>query len=272
VRKARNCPLCTADEAEIVVFAEHALAACRRCGLVFAPEVETNPSLYDEAYEEGGEYSYYRDVARRAESGDLRLPWPMRRFLATIQPVGRLLDVGCSTGRFLLAARRRGWDVAGVEPSASAAAVARRLADANVTVGSVEEVGTAQFDAVTAWEVLEHTPDPVPFLRRLIGALKAGGVLALSIPNWGSPWTRKSRKTEHWPPYHLTFWCRGTTLELARRVGLEAVTVREKPFAWTEEVGKLKWVLLPLSLARAGMLGQRGMHLLLMGRRPLSDS
>jgi SAM-dependent methyltransferase len=38
---------------------------------------------------------------------------------------GRLLDVGCGSGRLLELLRRAGWDVAGVEPDPRAAAVAR---------------------------------------------------------------------------------------------------------------------------------------------------
>jgi 2-polyprenyl-3-methyl-5-hydroxy-6-metoxy-1,4-benzoquinol methylase len=192
----------------------------------------------------------------------------MRNLLGAVKPIGHLLDIGCSTGLFLFQAKRRGWHVTGLEVSGRAAALARELTGAPVYVGAIEEFRPPQqFDVVTAWEVLEHVVDPVAFIQVTTALLRPGGTLALSVPNWNSPWMRRSTRHEHWPPYHLTFWNRRTLGRLLTQESLGEVVIREKPFAWTEEVGGIKWAYLPVALARSVLLNQKGMHLFGMARK-----
>jgi SAM-dependent methyltransferase len=94
----------------------------------------------------------------------------------------RWLDIGCNRGILLEAARRRGWQVRGVEIADEAAQRAR--ADYGLTIYS--DLAALEheppFDVITAWHVLEHTYDPVAFLRAAEARLAPGGVLALQVP------------------------------------------------------------------------------------------
>lgn len=158
--------------------------------------------------------------------------------------------------------------MSGLEVSDKAATVARDMSGAQVWTGSIKDLKARErFEAITAWEVLEHVPNPVEFMSAVASSLKPGGILGLSVPNWDSPWMRRSSNPEHWPPYHLTFWSRSTLGRLIRQEGLDLVLVEEKPFAWEEEVGWMKWIYLPISLARSAFLNQKGMHLLAIARK-----
>jgi SAM-dependent methyltransferase len=94
---------------------------------------------------------------------------------------GRYLDVGCGSGGALGVARALGWQVAGVEVDAAAAAKARRFS-ARVHAGDLQ---TAPFDLITAFHVLEHVPDPVGAVRRMLGWLAPEGLLVIEVPNAG---------------------------------------------------------------------------------------
>jgi len=99
---------------------------------------------------------------------------------------GRYLDVGCGSGASLGVAAALGWRVAGIEVDAAAAARARRFTDA-VYVGDVlgAPFPAASFDVVTAFHVLEHVPDPIAVVRRMLDWLAPGGQAIIEVPNAG---------------------------------------------------------------------------------------
>ncbi len=106
-------------------------------------------------------------------------------------PAGRLLDVGCGRGDLGSWFIRRGWTAVGVEPSPEACALARsRGLDARPGTLQEVELAPGSFDAVVFRQSLEHVSDPLSDLRRAHGALRDGGVLAVSVPNFGC-WQRR---------------------------------------------------------------------------------
>ncbi|HET8886319.1 MAG TPA: class I SAM-dependent methyltransferase [Salinimicrobium sp.] len=117
---------------------------------------------------------------------------------------GHLLDIGAGTGDFLLAAKKRGWKVKGVEPNNEAKLLAKKK--------GIEFFPDSKcfpdhsFDVITLWHVLEHVPnleDQIIELKRL---LKSNGLLIIAVPNF------KSYDAEHykqfWAAYDVPrhFW------------------------------------------------------------------
>jgi SAM-dependent methyltransferase len=99
---------------------------------------------------------------------------------------GRYLDVGCGSGGSLGAALALGWHVAGIELSAAAAAKARRFTD-RIHAGDVlaAPFEPASFDVVSAFHVVEHVPDPVAVVRRMLEWVAPGGLALIEVPNAG---------------------------------------------------------------------------------------
>ncbi len=185
------CPLgCSAPlTATTLLQPEGALRRCAECGQWVSSCTEHQYidalARFDNA---AGTSPDARSLARHAAVSTQRL----RKMLAVAgKPAAavRLLDVGCSTGAFLLTARELGCTVEGVEPSADAAATARD-AGLNVFTGYLEDArfADATFDAATLIEVLEHLRDPRALLAECRRILKPGGVLLITTPNAAS-WT-----------------------------------------------------------------------------------
>src|SRR5262249_43441964 len=105
------------------------------------------------------------------------LPWRGR---------GRYLDVGCGSGGSLALAATLGWQAAGIEVDATAAARARRFG-ADVHTGDVHSARfpAGAFDVVSAFHVLEHVPDPIGVARRMLDWLAPGGLMIVEVPNAG---------------------------------------------------------------------------------------
>ncbi|HEX4832501.1 MAG TPA: class I SAM-dependent methyltransferase [Trebonia sp.] len=96
-----------------------------------------------------------------------------------------VLEIGCGRGAFgvRLAARH---NYLGVEPDLESCQVARqRVAAAGrgeVRNIAVEDLGTAQFDLVCAFEVLEHIEDDAAAVKEWLSRVRPGGWLLLSVP------------------------------------------------------------------------------------------
>ncbi|MGE0821956.1 MAG: class I SAM-dependent methyltransferase [Candidatus Binatia bacterium] len=98
---------------------------------------------------------------------------------------GRLLDVGAGLGQLLRAARKDGWQIEGVEPSSTAAHLARTYTHSPIHEGLLEEVTLPEgaYDAVTAVDVLMHVPEPLRFLRAVRRLVRPGGILMVREGN-----------------------------------------------------------------------------------------
>ena len=101
-----------------------------------------------------------------------------------------LLDVGCGGGLVAEPLARLGAEVLGVDPAQESIAVARAHAEATgarlaYRVGAVEDLVAegAQFDVVTALEVVEHVADLRAFVAAAAAAVRPGGLILFSTLN-----------------------------------------------------------------------------------------
>lgn len=100
---------------------------------------------------------------------------------------GTLLDVGCATGEFILAARALGWQAVGLEIDERQVEVARESgADARVCSDFPSYIRDTKFEAITFNHVLEHVPSPRAYLEKALQLLMPGGILLVSVPNYDS--------------------------------------------------------------------------------------
>src|SRR5262245_28835094 len=111
----------------------------------------------------------------RAAAGYLRI---VERYVSA---PGRILDIGCASGLFLRCAQDANWDIAGIEPSevlyTKACEVLGPKAEIQCATLQLSYLPYLSFDVVTLWDVLEHVPNPVDFLRLAGCFLKPGGYL-----------------------------------------------------------------------------------------------
>ena len=107
------------------------------------------------------------------------------RRLGELRTPGRLLDVGCSYGAFMLLAQLAGWKTSGVELSKSVAQFARDERHLDVFTGTVEQAAYPEryFDAVTLWDVIEHLDDPVSTMAEIHRIMAPGGILVVFTIN-----------------------------------------------------------------------------------------
>lgn len=207
---------------------------CASCALAF---LSPRPDR-----EEMGRYyppEYHAEISREPPSENRMVRIGKAIFLGRrtpeLVPGGKLLDIGCSGGGYLVEMRKLGWDVFGVEMDPDM----ERLGELGLDVrAGAAEVAMAEFpdehfDVVTAWHVLEHLFDPSRVLREAFRVLKPGGRLMLEVPNFNCP-SRTALRT-YWAgldlPRHLYHFAPKTLERLLRKVGFQEVQVRGVPAA-----------------------------------------
>lgn len=137
---------------------------------------------YDEAYFAAN----YRHYERQNPAHKLAY---YHALLNTALPAGgSLLDMGCAFGRFLASCDAR-LTPHGFDPSLHAACVAREKAPrARVCVGSATALPfSSAFDAITAFDVIEHIDDLAAVKREVSRALAPGGVFLFVVPVYDGP-------------------------------------------------------------------------------------
>lgn len=266
----------------------YTIVKCEDCSLVFVKEVPTDEELkdvYGEGYYTGRDkvgYQSYRVKSRIEKLADWLLRLPRRAVRIMLRPkrlvqklfettkvertrpwphdlvdavqshanVGRILDVGCATGLFLVAARKDGWETKGVEFSDYSSRIARDEHNLDVVTGKLEDALNSgrldgeSFDVVTLWDTAEHVPDPMATLKASWKALKPGGVLLIKTLNLDSDRAKEEGTGWHFfrPPKHLYYYSEKTLKEYLERAGFifvadsdfvhDVVTVvGRKPFA-----------------------------------------
>lgn len=104
-----------------------------------------------------------------------------RYFLSALDmlPQGKLLDLGGGIGEFAGIALEAGWDAYSFDTSPDATKAAQeRLGDRALTAPKTG------FDVVTLWCVIAHLPEPRQILEAARTALRPGGTLWLTTPNF----------------------------------------------------------------------------------------
>lgn len=188
-----HCPVCNTSQASPLFVGHDRLhglpgqfpvARCLGCGSAYLTERPANLALYypPESYAAyAGRERHFSRAPGRGQGLAQR-----RQLLERLKPKGgRLLDVGCGSGDFLVVMQKvPGWQVAGLEPSPQAAEHARATHSLDVTVGELPQPRwpPATYDVIMMWHVLEHVPAPKQVLAEVRRLLKPDGVFVAAVP------------------------------------------------------------------------------------------
>jgi 2-polyprenyl-3-methyl-5-hydroxy-6-metoxy-1,4-benzoquinol methylase len=90
---------------------------------------------------------------------------------------------------------------------------------------------SGSFDAVCAFQVLEHIAEPLAFLESLIQLIKPGGKVIISVPNSDSFAKHDKENLLDLPPHHMTRWSEGTFRSLPAFLSIKLERVKVEPLA-----------------------------------------
>ena len=237
-----SCNLCGANNTKLLFRAKERdwetgeffnIVRCNRCGLVY-----TNPRPDKDEIKE---YYPLEGWPRAKEKIDFEVatinsqPWRKVMKLRTALLLryiknGRILDIGCGDGFLLKYLKEKGWEVYGVEPGEVASRYARDILGLSVFTGVLKDVGYPDdhFDAVSLYAVFEHLPNPTQTLMEIKRILKPGGILFISVPNFGGLESRIFG--ERWiaikAPTHLYHFTPTVLSRIVKKAGFQVLKIK----------------------------------------------
>lgn len=187
------------------------VVTCSNCGLSYLsprPTFETIGAFYPSRYFKG------RDAAKQE-----------KRYAAEVAllPVkeGKLLDVGCAQGDFVVYAQRQGFDADGLEVAGNAEN------PHGVTIHrGFDAIADETYDIVTSWAVFEHLHDPMSYFKEVSRILKPGGHFAWLVPNFASFRSRVMRHEDI--PRHIYFYTPDTARAYCGKFNLEVEDILQE--------------------------------------------
>lgn len=198
---------------------EFSVVRCSECKHVFV-NPRLNQELNSDIY---ARYWRSREPQKLAPNEYARY---VCRQLASLRPLGDLLDFGCGWGSILREASRVGWRAVGVEVDERKVEFCREQGMEAVYGDLLERPFAANtFDAAIAEQVFEHLYSPVEYMTELHRILRPGGVLYVGVPNLGSIAARVKRTS--WdlihPVSHVRYFDRESLATLLEKCGFEVV-------------------------------------------------
>lgn len=199
-----------------------ALVRCPVCGSARVAEMPTLDFLAE----------YYRSYGSNAmyqKKKDAKVKRAARRiaFMRLFTRGKDFLDVGCNAGFAVHAARHQGFHATGIDLDAESIGLARDAYGEGFRVATIQEEAASgrRYDALYTSEVIEHTIDPLAFMRAVAMLLNPGGIVFLTTPDAGhravpEPFTAWP---EVKPPRHLQFLTQDGMQALMTQAGLKPV-------------------------------------------------
>lgn len=198
------------------------LVKCSRCGLVVVHPLPEEQKVLEE-------YANYEDerFASQAKGREITFNKNLVE-IERYKKSGKILDIGTANGPFLYIAKKRGWDVEGVELNKYLIKWAKENYDLDIKQGTIfSNKFKEKFDVVTLWDVLEHVSDPKKVLQKCYSLLKEDGVFVVNYPDYRSYIARALGKK--WPFYlsvHLYYFDRKTIKMSLSSAGFKVVKIK----------------------------------------------
>lgn len=250
-----KCPVCgSAEAAPVVEFPELAYGRCQGCGLIYKREQQQQVARsYDEQYFVRGRAKYLKRWEHRVRKN--------RRYLESLLEYAphatSMLDIGCSAGYVLAAAKSLGLEEMGLDYSEFTVQLCREKG-LRAQYGTMLELpfADASFDLVTIKHALEHVTEPLKALAEIHRVLRPGGVALVVVPD-AAYWKisviprhgRSFRPEERGWQHHVYFFAENL-VEACSRAGLVTLQ-RGKAIYRHRKAGGLRT---PFEAARFGLL------------------
>ena len=228
-----NCDACGGDKNKIVFRVRDYLfgiteifnvVKCDGCELFYLnprPTAESIIKLYEENYTHADKPYILSKIETFKLKIILKRLWHQYirgyhdNLIKSVQ--GKILDIGCGNGNFLLQVKQKGEEVYGIEINPIDARYCNEIG-LKVFCGILEEANFDDnfFNTVMLSHVLEHLPSPKKTLKEIYRILKPSGKLYIFCPN--SKGYMSKLFGRYWHGWHIPFHFYNFTVKTIRNL------------------------------------------------------
>lgn len=223
--KQVRCPVCYHGfQLHLFCHKDVAVYQCPPCDTIYIYPLPSSclvEELYNDSYE-GATTGYFSKVTSKLRRCRRR----MKTLVSWVKSPKRFLDVGCNGGFGVEAARENGLEAVGIDLDAVSLAYAKKNYPRGEYYHSPVErlpVSIEPFDIIYSSEVIEHVPNPHPFVEAISRLLKPGGIFYVTTPDihhWRVPKNITGWET-FCPPTHCLYYSRKSLRMLLERYGIK---------------------------------------------------
>ena len=213
--RVEKCPICGSDDHHVYygfVDLGRDFCLCHECGCAFLLNSMTKEEAI-EWYTDGS----YRERTLVHAPVELELVHQQMRAINIASYVDTAdikthLDIGCSAGSLIKEVQKNhpGIESIGVDIDP----IYTKYAEGIKIVPTIDYV-EGEYDLITIIHTLEHIPDPVPFMEKVVQHLAPGGILIVEVPN------RRAYIVAYSAPEHLIAYEQHSLEYLLHKVGLK---------------------------------------------------
>ncbi len=253
-----NCSLCNATTDSVlstklrrgtgIVF------YCESCkhGFLAENQAPDAKDYYAEGYRQ--EYSHNAEAAATSarEIFEIYKSYQkdrLREIVPHLSAGTELLEVGASSGQFLVNIKDKVALVNAIElDKACCAFMTSELGiDADTEYLRESRFADRHYDVICAFQVLEHVPDPVVFLKELRASAKKGATMFIEVPNLNDPllsvWNVESYQKFFYHSAHLHYFTEDSLRKAGRLAGF---TDEQVEISFTQDynlLNHLNWIM-----------------------------
>ncbi len=233
-----SCKICSGSITK--VNQKYQLVECKHCGIVFFEKDLKDFDIdgyYSKLYSDLSTYNNYSvqlNLLQQKKQPNLGFDksWVLKKVLA--QAPGKICELGCGIGMVGNYIQSKGIEYIGFEPAAQIAEAARQV-NINVVQGTSDNLQeyNEHFDAILAFEVIEHIDNLKATFAGIHRALKPKGRFGFTVPNYKKRLNFGENGEEIYqsgPPLHINFFTLQSISSIAKETGFEVEHIKQRAF------------------------------------------
>ncbi len=240
--KMVSCNICNADDFDVMFPAGkaqiHRIVKCKNCGLIYSNPQTDNVTSVEKTYAKfanGNSNDAFEEALK--DFTPEKNQYLKKQFLQ-LKDYNKIIDfvdkpnkglfveIGSFAGTFLNEAKKRGWQVLGIEPLLLPAYYSEKIGVKVITeYFDKADIAQKSVDVVVATHVIEHVSDPSDFVAKAHSLLTKGGKLILETPTYDSFVFRLMRHRERSVRCngHIFFFTKNSLTRLLEKEGFKVL-------------------------------------------------